>query len=772
MLLHFVANLSKARSVLAMRRNEFWPLLNRQYSSAISEVPPELQQKIAASIRAYKGTTVAWFDLVTKYKLPQPQLEEIFAHDEAERLKRQKLSVKITNAAQQRYENGRCDWEAVAKDFDMPLLECLELYDASQSSISPRLFPKLVDWPYEDLQLLQQFVNNNFNAPTAKEWNLVGTFMNVGWSDCTRAYELFSKKRMGPEVVELITKYREEGLKWKDIYLRVPFHTSYIILSRSYHIVRRRLGLPSGTKSERTKWTDAETDRVRELFQKHHRPGIFKPVVDIIKKEFPEKTRSNILSKINVLLRKACITHNDMDNVKRLVDKLGEDWAQIAQELHITKKRAQRIWTEHQRHLKYSRLWTDSELTLLRECVHKGLNFTAISKQLGTKSADSCRCKWRYLQQKEAAGRNTKTGAPWTVEDIEQLQRLTSKHIRDIDWVEVSQKLNRTPIGCKYKYFNLNRQNRIQNSVDYTEVVSRAVRKQYYKDKCVDWAQISTALGLSQLDCLEANEFSEGKNRWRYDPETFSQEMADRMTQFIKTNYPYPTPVNYQAVSNYMWIDKEDCFKMAKLLDGKIEWTTELKERAIALRKQGMSYKDITKQMAPNVFRKNFMAVYYQLTKSSARPTLSSDDKAKVKELVYQHAGQMPFLDLKKLICSKLPHLNSNSVRYQVFVYASFHPAYKSRLEKADHNAIYNRIMNGAKPRDIAADLGVPSILIYNMVNVKVSAGFTSKWTAKETKQLEEFIKSTPPPYKWEKISALLGTKSAQQCCTMYMRNA
>ncbi|KAJ2454432.1 hypothetical protein EV183_001558 [Coemansia sp. RSA 2336] len=297
----------------------------------MTPVSPELRRKIADNIRAYEGRAVSWFDLVTKYKLPQSQLEEIFAYDEAERLKRQELSAKVTSVAQQTYHNGRCDWEAVAQEFAMPLLECLELYDAAQSSISPRLFPKLVDWPDGELQLLRQFVNMHFEDMTANEWKLVGIYMNVNQTDY------------------------------------------------------------------------------------------------------------------------------DMDRVKRL------------------KQRAKRLKT----------------------------------------------------------------------------------------------------------------------SAEYTEVVSRAVREQYHKHKRVDWEQISTAVGLSQRECLEANEFNEGKARWEYDPETLSQEMADRMTQFIETTYPYPVPVNYQAVSNYMWIDKADCYKMAKQLDGDIEWTQELKERVVALRKQGMTYRSL-----------------------------------------------------------------------------------------------------------------------------------------------------------------------------------
>ncbi|KAJ2266342.1 hypothetical protein GGH14_006371, partial [Coemansia sp. RSA 370] len=63
--------------------------------------------------------------------------------------------------------------------------------------------------------------------------------------------------------------------------------------------------------------------------------------------------------------------------------------------------------------------------------------------------------------------------------------------------------------------------------------------------------------------------------RWIYHPDEFSWDMANRMTAYINDNYPKPLPVNYTAVSNYMWIEIGDCVKMASLLRGEIVWTDE-----------------------------------------------------------------------------------------------------------------------------------------------------------------------------------------------------
>ncbi|KAJ2658752.1 hypothetical protein IW148_004548 [Coemansia sp. RSA 1199] len=111
--------------------------------------------------------------------------------------------------------------------------------------------------------------------------------------------------------------------------------------------------------------------------------------------------------------------------------------------------------------------------------------------------------------------------------------------------------------------------------------------------------------GLTKRQCLEANQFNVGKARWIYHPDTFSWDMADRMTTFIKDNYPKPLAVNYTAVSNYMWVDINDCVKMASLLRGEMVWTDEVIARVVKLRVQSMAYKYIARQLSPTLGKGN-----------------------------------------------------------------------------------------------------------------------------------------------------------------------
>ncbi|KAJ1726197.1 hypothetical protein LPJ61_005354, partial [Coemansia biformis] len=133
------------------------------------------------------------------------------------------------------------------------------------------------------------------------------------------------------------------------------------------------------------------------------------------------------------------------------------------------------------------------------------------------------------------------------------------------------------------------------------DVTNQKVQWQLSQGHQVDWAQVSQAVGLDVLKCLEICQVDTGKARWTYDPNTFSWEMADRMKAFIADNYPAPASPSFRAVSNYMWIAREDCIHMSDLLQGNIVWTDEIKAQLIDMHRKGMQYKDIGKQLSPNL---------------------------------------------------------------------------------------------------------------------------------------------------------------------------
>ncbi|KAJ1666205.1 hypothetical protein GGF38_002903, partial [Coemansia sp. RSA 25] len=101
--------------------------------------------------------------------------------------------------------------------------------------------------------------------------------------------------------------------------------------------------------------------------------------------------------------------------------------------------------------------------------------------------------------------------------------------------------------------------------------------------------------------CLELSQYDVGKSHWRYDPDPSSQSMADRMASFIDEHYPSPAPVNYRAMSNYFWIDVDDCMRMYGIFRGKLKWTKADLERAAELRAQGLTFKEVDRHLSPRL---------------------------------------------------------------------------------------------------------------------------------------------------------------------------
>ncbi|KAJ2368453.1 PHO85 cyclin-1 [Coemansia sp. RSA 2610] len=304
------------------------PRVSPPAQSLVPMLPPPMPSRaksagLISSVLA--GRPVPWFDLAYRFKLPQSDMEQIVALDDDRLQKRREQSARVTQLADQAFDSqhGRCDWDSVVKDLDMPLMECLDLFDVSLSSVPVRSLPKFMDWLPDDFPLLKGFVQQFPGTLTADEWRLVSAFMNIKLAGCVMAYSMCIHPRMTTELFELIA---------------------------SYH-----------------------------------------------------------------------------------------------------------------------------------------------------------------------------------------------------------------------------------------------------------WARVSESVGLSERECLEANQFGDGKAWWIYDPNTFSWDMANRMTAFIQTNYPRPLPVNYTAVSNYMWIERDDCIKMAGLLRGEMTWTKDAVAKVVELRNQGMMYKDIARQLSPNL---------------------------------------------------------------------------------------------------------------------------------------------------------------------------
>ncbi|KAJ2392413.1 hypothetical protein H4S02_000798 [Coemansia sp. RSA 2611] len=516
-------------------------------------------------------------------------MEHIVALDDDRLQKQRKLSARVTQLADQAFDSqrGRCDWDSVVKKLDVPLMECLGRFDASLSSVPVRSLPKFVDWLPDDFLLLKEFVQRFPGTLTADDQRLVSAFMNVKQADCVMAYSMCIRPQMTTELSELITSYRDKDMTWKDIHQRVPGFASVQALTSVYSQFKAKVSSGPKPATIRVRWTDAETARVREIIRQHHSHGDMRSCMRVAKSDFPDKPLQSIESKLYYTLRGwQGITVADMERVKALVDEYGQDWTQVGQVMGVTPERAQRIWDQSQQHLKATKGWTSRELDILRECIRD-----------------------------DSTEGTTDNKSYWASDDEARLLHLVTLYDpRAIDWATISSELRRNVSACKLKYRQLRKQRESKMAAEHADAVSHAVKKQYTQHQNVNWVWVSESVGLSERECLEANQFGDGKARWIYDPDTFSWDMANRMTKFIETNYPRPLPVNYTAVSNYMWIEPDDCVKMAGLLRGEMTWTKDVLAKVVELRGQGMMYKAIAQQLSPNLTASKVSQAYHTTT--------------------------------------------------------------------------------------------------------------------------------------------------------------
>ncbi|KAJ2153172.1 hypothetical protein J3F82_002167 [Coemansia sp. RSA 637] len=500
-------------------------------------------------------------------------MEQALAADDARVQKRAEQSIHVMQLAGRTYDEqrGRCDWELVARDMGMSLIGCLRLFDPSVSTVPVRSLPNITDWLAEDISTLKSAVSEKFGVVTADEWRLIGVYMNIEQPDCFMAHNICTFSRMTPDMYKAIIRHKNDGLKWKDIFELYPIPNSVHVLRDAYHRFKKRDD--SKPKTLPMKWSDADTRLLKELVQTYDKPGNRHELLTRAQAAFPNRSQKSILDKSRQIISKPQVITNDaMDRVNKLVDAYGKDWARIGQEIDVSPRRAQRIWTLHQERQKVTLTWTENELDILRKCIHDGVGMAEASRRIGTKTQFGCYFKEQSLKRAMANNTLQKSKTPWNADDVARVLHLVSTYKRgEIDWTAIGKDIGRTVSSCKTKHGELQR-NRINSMDNHSQAVSHEVQKQYEQQQSVDWAKIAQQLNLSERECLEANQFNDGKIRWIYHPDEFSWDMANRMTTFIKDNYPKPLPINYTAVSNYMWIGMSDCVKMASLLRGEMNY--------------------------------------------------------------------------------------------------------------------------------------------------------------------------------------------------------
>ncbi|KAJ1718591.1 hypothetical protein LPJ53_006435, partial [Coemansia erecta] len=227
---------------------------------------------------------------------------------------------------------------------------------------------------------------------------------------------------------------------------------------------------------------------------------------------------------------------------RQLVAEHGENWERIDSELGTFPGTAQHNWG----FIKDSKLtatWSLEDTKRLYHCIDTSMSMP-----------DSV----RYIAFAGSPKAKHRTKLQWTDERKARLFELValSNNNSQMTWESIAKQVGLSVSECIYTYHTLQTTDWRPSTMSRetkVEMVTRVCRDEYVSAGFTDWAKVSKLTGLDQRECLEICELDDSKERWIYDAETFRWDDANRMTDFIKANYPRSSAVNYRAVSNYLW---------------------------------------------------------------------------------------------------------------------------------------------------------------------------------------------------------------------------
>ncbi|KAJ1820359.1 hypothetical protein LPJ60_003262 [Coemansia sp. RSA 2675] len=334
-------------------------------------------------------------------------------------------------------------------------------------------------------------------------------------------------------------------------------------------------------------------------------------------------------------------------------------------------------------------------------------------------------------------------------------------------WEHISKTLGHMITICKTRASILRRSRMLERALgDNKSLVTSEVQRQLGLGGAADWSQVSQATGLELRECLELSQHDDGKARWHYDPDTPSQAMIGRMTSFIKEHYLVPTPVNYRAVSNFMWIVMEDCIQIHEMAQGKFKWTEANVERAAALRAQGLAYKEVARRLSPVLpaYRVFEVVKRYSSHKQVPNPA-SVFELEEISRLVDEYAGKHSVVDIATKICKQLKFGGRRSIYSAINLRIAAHPHYQAKVRDIDYSNLANRIAKGQTTVTLAAkELDVPHRLLVDRMRGLDSKLYSPKWTDEETRKLIDLMQSCDSQPSHSFISKVIGTKSVAQC--------
>ncbi|KAJ2840575.1 hypothetical protein FBU31_000300 [Coemansia sp. 'formosensis'] len=386
------------------RNQRLSPIFTTRGHSTHSPTGPiaDLQKTIFEEVRLFQqhGKSIPWFQLAAKYCLSIDTLHTIFNQAEVDAQRRKNQSVLVTRTAERHFGRvlGMCNWETVASELDLPPIECLDLFDASNSTIQPRsLIETYGGWAKADMERLKQFTEANYADSSTVDWGLVGVYMNVDSLECQRIGLGTYSETLNEAGYRRICELRDSGLRWKDIHQYLLQYPNVSSLMSSYYRFKAKL---KGRTSDKftTEWTDTERKRVSDLIGQHVESTTRSELVHIIERELPAKPLCDIrlFSRLHIRrLKTGRMKQDQVTRVRELVHKHGEDWDHIGEELGVLPSRARHNWTMYGGVAGHDPTWTFDETHQMQHLIDSGIKPYEAAQLLGRRSIRSCQARVR-----------------------------------------------------------------------------------------------------------------------------------------------------------------------------------------------------------------------------------------------------------------------------------------------------------------------------------------------------------------------------------------
>ncbi|KAJ2796751.1 hypothetical protein H4R20_005432 [Coemansia guatemalensis] len=298
--------------------------------------------------------------------------------------------------------------------------------------------------------------------------------------------------------------------------------------------------------------------------------------------------------------------------------------------------------------------------------------------------------------------------------------------------------------------------------------ISQCVKEAVQEHGKVDWVQISQQTAFPIRYCLEQNRYNEGKSRWKYDAATFRWSQAQVLLHFINEHYPAPTPIDFVAVSNFLWLYPADCIKMYELLRGQFDWGAAEIAKASRLSSEGWSNAQIARQLSPTMGGRRVRIALRQSRACLPEIKLPSEidpvSVERVRELVDAGvSAEDPDIPLiLEQARAALPGYDSRIVNRCTLAILSIYPQFASR-----RNYQLQR-PNRAVATNISLQGSTPAISTLPTLSSGSPPQISSKWTTEETMLLIQYARATRTAKNWKYFSTTLGTKTPSQCINKY----